>query len=396
MTNHQHSIKRQLNPNKLLFIVLFIFSFSYTTASAQQTTSKILFWDNQKKGANIFNQEVTREDIKTAKTYGISFIRLAPDKFLSKERDFLVGNADHYEDLVREDLISLRKVLDICAEEKMPVLLTILSLPGSRWKQNNGDKDDLRIWSNIKFQEQAAKFWQDLATELRDHPAIIGYNILNEPHPERIFDASSITINQIKQRESQEILFQFYSQIISAIRIIDKQTPIIIDSTAYADANTFKFLKPQLDDKIIYSFHMYEPYFYTNLKINQGKFSYPGVVNGKYWDKAALRHYMQEVRNFQKNHKVSSKNILVGEFGGNRMSNGLEQYFKDLIEIFNENKWHWAFYAFREDVWDGMDYELGDKKLPYSYWKAIEEGNKPTLNRRENYVQFKVLLDNMK
>ncbi|WP_280143519.1 hypothetical protein [Wolbachia endosymbiont of Frankliniella intonsa] len=39
----------------------------------------------------------------------------------------------------------------------------MLSLPGSRWKQNNNDKDDLRLWSDQAFQKQAAKFWQDLA-----------------------------------------------------------------------------------------------------------------------------------------------------------------------------------------------------------------------------------------
>ncbi len=396
MSRPESSITKLLNASKLLFSSLLIFAFFSSHSFVQGDTDKILFWDYQKKGANIFNQEVTREDIKAAKAYGINFIRLSPDKFLSKERDFLIGSADHYRSLVQEDLISLRKVLDICAEEKMPVVLTMLSLPGSRWKQNNRGNDDLRIWSNVEFQEQAAKFWQDLATELKDHPAIIGYNILNEPHPERLFDRSSVTINQINQQESQEILFQLYYRIILAIRTTDKQTPIIIDSSAYADANTFKFFKPHVDGKLIYSFHMYEPYLYTNLKMNKGNFVYPGGVNGQYWDKGALKHYMQEVINFQKKYNISSERILVGEFGGNRMSKGLQEYFKDLIEIFNENQWHCAFYAFREDTWDGMDYELGDKKLPYSYWQAIAEGKKPKLNRREDYDQFKVLWNNMK
>ena len=60
----------------------------------------------------------------------------------------------------------------------MPVVITMLSPPGSRWKQNNRDKDDLRIWENQKYQDQAAKFWHYLASKLKDHPAIIGYNPL--------------------------------------------------------------------------------------------------------------------------------------------------------------------------------------------------------------------------
>ena len=35
---------------------------------------------------------------------------------------------------------------------------------------------------------------------------------------------------------------------------------------------------------------------------------------------------------------------------------------------------HWAFYSFREDAWDGMDYELGAAKLPWHYWDAVEQG----------------------
>ena len=52
-------------------------------------------------------------------------------------------------------------------KEGIHVIITMLSLPGSRWSQNNHDKDDLRIWKEEKFQKQAALFWKDLAGELR-------------------------------------------------------------------------------------------------------------------------------------------------------------------------------------------------------------------------------------
>lgn len=124
-----------------------------------EATSKMSFWQVPKKGANIFNQKVSKADIRAAKTYGIEFIRLAPDKFHTAKRDFLIGNADKYEGLVHEDLKALKSILDICAEENMPVIITMLSLPGSRWKQNNHDNDDLRIWTDKTFQTQASKFW---------------------------------------------------------------------------------------------------------------------------------------------------------------------------------------------------------------------------------------------
>ena len=48
-----------------------------------RNSPKIVFWQSQKKGANIFNQNIESKDIRAAKAYGIEFIRLSPDKFLT-------------------------------------------------------------------------------------------------------------------------------------------------------------------------------------------------------------------------------------------------------------------------------------------------------------------------
>lgn len=376
-----------------LFAIFVSISFltSFKGSLAAPIQNKISFWNQTKKGANVFNHQVSREDIRAAKNYGIAFIRLAPDKFLASKKDFLMGDADNYVELVPEDVSNLKKVLDICAEEQMPVVLTMLSLPGSRWKQNNNNTDDLRIWSDPKLQKQAAKFWQDLAIELREHPAVVAYNILNEPHPERLYDAPLTDIHQVNQQEVQTKLFQFYHLVITEIRKVDHKTPIILDSSSYADPKTFRNFKAHPENYILYSFHMYEPYAYTNYKKNQRKLIYPGIVNGKHWDKSTLKEYMEDISRFQKTNNIPNNRILVGEFGGHRSSRGLPHYFKDLIDIFTEKDWHFAFYAFREDTWDGMDYELGDQKLPWSYWKAIEEGTKPKIDRKEYYPPFKAI-----
>ena len=356
---------------------------------------KIKFWDKQQKGANVFSSVIELEDVKAAKKYGIKFVRLAPDKFISAHRDFLIGNADDYKTLVKKDLARLKHVLDMYHQEGIAVVITMLSIPGSRWKQNNNNQDDLKIWRQENYQLQAELFWQDLAYELKDHPAIVGYNILNEPHLERIFAPTADDLAQVNQEEVQEILFNFYNRMIKSIRLKDKHTPIILDTSAHADANTFKLLKPQQDNGVIYSFHMYEPYEYTNLRTNQGKFSYPGKIKSKLWNYDALKDYMSEVMAFQKTYNIPSNRILVGEFGGHRKAPGLDKYFQDLIDIFTQEKWHFAFYAFREDGFIGMDYELGSKKMPASYWDAIESGQKVNLKRSANYPAFKVILESL-
>ncbi|WP_264704572.1 glycoside hydrolase family 5 protein [Wolbachia endosymbiont (group B) of Apotomis betuletana] len=201
----------------------------------------MLFWQTGvRKGANVFNRKVDSDLIKAAKEYKIGFIRLAPDKFETTQRDFLLGNADNYPGLISKDLKVLKDVLDAFHQQKIPVVLTMLSLPGSRWKQNNNDKDDLRLWSDQAFQKQAAKFWQDLARELKDHPAIVVYNILNEPHPERLYNTNNSAIHNVEQSRIQKDLFRFYSSMVYSIRRIDLKTPIILDS-----AGQIKPVKPK-------------------------------------------------------------------------------------------------------------------------------------------------------
>lgn len=375
----------------LLFMLVVWFFMDQVSSS-----SKLSFWNVTRKGANMFSQEILRDDIHAAKEFGIEFLRIAPDKFLTKQKDFLIGDVDHYDRIVPEDMDRLKVLLDICAEEQMPVVLTMLSLPGSRWKQHNDDQDDLRIWMNEQYMSEAAAFWRDLAQAFKGHPALVGYNILNEPHPEKLYSESLKKLSSDQKKHVYQMFNQFNHEMVKAIRSVDQDMPIIIDSSMHADAATFDDLEPQADPNILYSFHMYEPFDYTNYKSNKGKWTYPGDVNGISWNKEKLVDHLAAVRDFQSRHQIPSNRILVGEFGGHRMSKGLSVYFADLIDIFEENQWHFAFYAFREDTWDGMNYELGIKKLPASYWVSFEKGEAPGTIRDAKSKSFEVIKKSLK
>lgn len=77
-----------------------------------EATPKIEFWNQRRKGANYFNQLPTREWFEAGRELGLQFVRLAPDKWESADRDFLIGNADKYEAINEKDLNRLKKVLD--------------------------------------------------------------------------------------------------------------------------------------------------------------------------------------------------------------------------------------------------------------------------------------------
>lgn len=364
--------------------------------------SKIGFWNKQRRGANYHNKVPTKDWWLAAKEAGIKVVRLFPNSWQTQQRDFLLGNADDYKTLNEQDFQKLKEVLDDAKTVGINVVVTTVSLPGSRWSQQNDDKDDVRLWREVGYQDKAAAFWKDMAFRLKNHPAVVGYNLLNEPHPER---AKVVRFNDFwwedfptwyaKVINTPTDLNLFYSKVVTAIRQVDRNTPIVLDSGLYATPWAFKYLKPVPDKNIIYSFHMAEPYAYTTRRINNGRFSYPGVVvigGGeerieRHWDAAELEKFLQPIIDWQKQNKVPSSRIFVGEFGCGRTVPGAATYLGDLINIFNKNRWHWAFYQFRSDgSWTERDYEYGQKPPGAAYWAAIERKEKPTLPRVENPI----------
>lgn len=167
-------------PAKILVVLSLLLG-----ANVLPANPKLDFWNQQRRGANCFNKAITTNYFQAARAADIEFLRLAPDKWKSQQRDFLIGNADQFETLAAEDLKQLKLTLDNAHAVGVKVVLTMISLPGARWRQLNGGKNDDRLWRDPAFMARAEKFWTLLAAELKDHPAIVGYNPLNEPHPER-------------------------------------------------------------------------------------------------------------------------------------------------------------------------------------------------------------------
>lgn len=360
------------------------------------------FWDEQRKGTNFMNSTSLPENYKEANEFNIEFIRLAPDKW-AKERDFLfddkpdatpnkdflIGNADQYEGIVENDFKMLKEDLDEAYARGSKVVLTVLSLPGNRWRQFNNYENDDRIWQDFNYHEQAALFWKDLAVRLKDHPAVVGYNVINEPHPETATGFNDFWTDDYdkwynKIENTPADLNRLYGTIVDSIRSVDTHTPIILDSGLFATPWAINYLKPIEDKNVLYAFHMYEPYEMTSQNRKKGfTYTYPGKVkvgddqNEKMFDKTSLKDFLEPVAKWAEKHNISNNRIIAEEFGINRMVDGADQYMRDLIDIFNDYGWHWAFYAFREVTWDGMDFELGNKPVKEAYWDAQANGELP-------------------
>jgi len=329
------------------------------------------FWKTRRRGANLFDLREDFDRLLAARDAGVEFVRLAPNKYQTPSRDFLLGDAGSYRGIPGPDAKELVRVLDAASKAQMKVLLTTLSLPGARWRQHNSGKDDLRLWDTASFQPLAAGFWRDLVDLVGGHDALVGYDLLNEPRPEalaRIFDASDPRRADWAKRNRDTLadVNHFYRRAIAAIRSADPVTPVVLESSLDAAASSFPHLEPVTDQNVLYSFHLYDPWLYTSHE-NAGKWSYPGRIPvdaapgspTEEWGALRLAQTVAPVVAWTKRHALPPERVLVGELGCFRRAPGAAAWLEDAVALVEARGWHWAFYSFREDEWDGMDYELG-------------------------------------
>ncbi|EJN09270.1 glycoside hydrolase family 5 protein, partial [Herbaspirillum sp. YR522] len=256
-------------PRLLPFLLLMLACVAWPARAADDP---LAFWDSQRRGGNSFNRLPPGQSYFDAlRAHGARWVRLSYDKWPSGRRDFLIGDADHYQALDPHDLATLRQVLDRIERAGLKAVIAPLSLPLSRWRQHNGGKFDDRLWQQRVHWQQAARFWRDLALALRGHAALVGYNLVNEPAPEyRGGLAEHASADAMRQwyaghRDGPRDLPAFYGELIAAIRAVDDTMPLMVDAGWYGAADAFSYWPARLPDaRVLYSFHMYEPYATTS------------------------------------------------------------------------------------------------------------------------------------
>lgn len=372
-------------------LILVLTSAMFTAAQADD------FWSTPRGGANSFNKTESVEHLASAKAFGAGFVRVAIDKWKGKGRDFLAGDFDHYNGLVNEDAVTLREILDGAADNKVKVLLTALGVPGDRWVQHNGNQQDIRIWQDKAWWDHAARYWGDIARTYKGHPAIAGYNVLNEPVPEwktGIENGPDTPQTRdawcAKVKGTARDLNGLYAKIVAAIRAEDKDVPIVLDAGAWAKPMAARCLTPIDDPHVLYAMHMYEPWEFTTAPAtgNYPRLAYPATVTiwgqQRELNAATTAAAMQPFFDWADAHHIAHNRLLLGEFGCWRQLEGCAAYLKDVLAVAEAQNIHWAFYSWREDGWDAMDYELGSGPTPKGFWDNPLGGSDPNLPRPHN------------
>jgi aryl-phospho-beta-D-glucosidase BglC (GH1 family) len=192
------------------------------------------FWSEYRKNY------ISETDIQRIAGLGYNSVRPALDSRL-----FLTETETP--EPVEEGYQILDNLVKWCKARGIYVIIDMHGAPGGQTGQNIDDSanDQPELFIQPKYEKRLTDLWTSLATRYRDEPAVAGYDLLNEPLPQKTGAAD-------KYKSQLEPLYQRLTQ---AIRKIDQKHMIIVEGCDWAN-DWSVFTKP-FDKNLVYQFHYY-------------------------------------------------------------------------------------------------------------------------------------------
>lgn len=212
-----------------------------------------------------------------------------------------------------------------------------------------------------QLQDHYADAWAHVAERFRDHPAVVGYDLMNEPSPGSAWDPAELGISDFEGTPSfafdRDKLGPFYQRVIDRIRTVDEDTWLYYEPRYGAPGNGARSYLPMLrdpragDDRLVYAPHMYSVAFEAR--------GYHSPTDD------SLSRY-ENARNYEI--REANVPLVVGEFG-------LEQswpgglYLTELeVDAFDRMNASWAYWSFDPGTTEGSGwtpfYRTGDPAAP--------------------------------
>ena len=246
-----------------------------------------------------------------------------------------------YDRWLDRELTTLDRALPICQKHGLMVVVDLHCKPGGT--MSNPTRD--RMFRKKEYQDKLVAVWERIASRYRGQKAVWAYDLINEPVQgivaEGLLDWQALATRTAK-----------------AIRAVDPDTAIIVEPSPWGHPFALDNFLPIDVPGVVYSIHMYLPHNFTHQGIKglPWGLKYPGEIDGVHWDNERVRAALQPAVDFQRDYGV---HIFVGEFSAIRSApdNSAFRYIRDIIDVFEEHGWDWAYHAFRE--WDGWSVEHG-------------------------------------
>ena len=295
---------------------------------------------SRRRGAST-RLNLTEGEIKKFKSWGGNILRMgfsgAPgdERFrFSQKHANILNSPDYmqmYDKWFEETFAVVKNKLDICAKYNVKVALVLGSYPGFRYWNK-----DLKMFNEKRYADKFVEIWKRIATDLKGHPAVWCYDLINEPIQTRPYKYDAIKLQYMASK---------------AIREVDPETAICVAAINWSNPDGFETLYPLPLKNIIYQAHMYLPHSHTHYNVgSRPERANPPAYPDAEADNKFLRESLKPIIDFQKKWGAQ---IYIGEFSCVRWLKGADKYISDCIDIFEENNWHWSYHSFCEaSVWN--------------------------------------------
>ncbi|MFP4547138.1 MAG: glycoside hydrolase family 5 protein [Fidelibacterota bacterium] len=289
---------------------------------------------------------VTEDDFKQIKAMGFDHVRLPVD-----EEQFWTENGQREKDAFK----LLDKAIKWCLKYDLKVIVDLHTLRSHHFNI----PDSRTLWEEEGAQKDFINFWRQLSEKLKKYPNnMVAYEMMNEAVSDNPEDWNKLI-----------------NWAISEVRKLEPERTIVMGSVNWQQAGTFPDLcVPEGDKNIILSFHSYTPLPFTHWKAPwtgwadyDGSVQYPGEVvpveNLSDYDQetvAAMKNFfgrynkesfVNEFKPAIEKAKELGLPLYCGEFGcfPTTSMKMRQQWYHDIIEVFNENGIAWAHWNWKND-----------------------------------------------
>lgn len=227
-----------LNPEGYMFLFKDVSSFRLIDQAFREMVGSDFtdqFWKAFK------DNYITREDIAYIKQTGMNSIRL-PFHYKSFTEEDYMGLKSNQDGFARID-----SVIKWCKEEGLYIILDMHDAPGGQTGDNIDDSYGYPwLFESEESQQLFCEIWKKIANRYKDEPAILGYDLLNEP----------IATHFNNKEEINKHLVPVYKKGIESIRSVDKNHIILLGGAQW-NSNFTMFDEKAIDSKMMYTCHRY-------------------------------------------------------------------------------------------------------------------------------------------
>ncbi|MEU2181309.1 glycoside hydrolase family 5 protein [Streptomyces thermolilacinus] len=182
------------------------------------------------------------------------------------------------------------------------------------------------LYEDEDLRRAQAAMWRVLADRFADHPAVLGYDLINEPMGEL---REGEDLAAAARRIEAEQLTPMYRRLAAAVRAVDRDNWLFVEPTPIVGEGVPTGLGRIDDPKVVYA-----PHFYNT-----------AMEAGADYDPAAgwIEAYETAVVEYPKRYKTP---VVVGEWGplNNSLPN-MGRFYRDALASLNRYSSGWAGYV---------------------------------------------------